>query len=105
MSSLQQLLDQKAEIERRIAETRSTERTQALETIRKLMSDAGLTVQDLVATGEGKRKISAAGKSLGKVAAKYRNPSTGDAWSGRGLKPRWLRAELDAGRKLEEFAV
>lgn len=39
------------------------------------------------------------------VAAKYRNPATGDAWSGRGRVPKWLAAELAKGRTREEFAV
>jgi len=39
------------------------------------------------------------------VAAKYRNAATGDAWTGRGLQPKWLKAALAAGAKLEDFAV
>lgn len=41
-----------------------------------------------------------------KVAVKYRDPANPDnAWSGRGVKPRWLVAYLDQGRSIEEFAV
>lgn len=40
-----------------------------------------------------------------KVPVKYRNTETGDTWSGRGLKPRWLVAELDKGRSLDDFLV
>jgi DNA-binding protein H-NS len=50
-------------------------------------------------------QASRAGKPLGKVAIKYRDAATGDSWTGRGLKPRWLQAQLAAGRKIEEFAV
>jgi DNA-binding protein H-NS len=39
-----------------------------------------------------------------KVAAKYRGPG-GATWSGRGLKPRWLSAELTAGKKIEDFLI
>jgi DNA-binding protein H-NS len=39
-----------------------------------------------------------------KVAAKYRGPD-GATWSGRGLKPRWLSAELTAGKNIEEFLI
>jgi DNA-binding protein H-NS len=34
----------------------------------------------------------------------YRGPS-GELWSGRGLKPRWLVAQMKQGKKLESFAV
>lgn len=40
-----------------------------------------------------------------RVPAKYRCPATGSSWSGRGIKPAWLRAALDAGRSLEDFLV
>jgi DNA-binding protein H-NS len=50
--------------------------------------------------GTGKRGV----KSGSKVAPKYVSPS-GETWAGRGARPRWLRALLDAGRELSEFAV
>jgi DNA-binding protein H-NS len=40
-----------------------------------------------------------------KIAPKYRGPATGDTWTGRGMKPRWLTNELTQGRKLEDFLI
>jgi DNA-binding protein H-NS len=41
-----------------------------------------------------------------KVAPKYRNPANRtETWAGRGATPRWLRAYVKEGRKLEEFAI
>jgi len=40
-----------------------------------------------------------------KVAAKYRDPETGETWSGRGRPPRWLAAKEAEGKRREEFAV
>ena len=39
-----------------------------------------------------------------KVPAKYRDKA-GNAWAGRGAKPRWLVAAIKQGKKLEDFAV
>jgi DNA-binding protein H-NS len=39
-----------------------------------------------------------------KAPVKYRDRS-GNTWAGRGAQPRWLRAELKAGAKLQDFAV
>ena len=39
-----------------------------------------------------------------KVATKFRGPK-GATWAGRGLKPKWLVAELKKGKKLESFAI
>jgi DNA-binding protein H-NS len=41
-----------------------------------------------------------------KVAPKYRNPKNrAETWAGRGATPRWLRAMIKSGHKLEEFAI
>jgi DNA-binding protein H-NS len=39
-----------------------------------------------------------------KIAVKYRDRS-GNTWAGRGAQPVWLREQLKAGAKLEDFAV
>lgn len=44
------------------------------------------------------------GKAASKVAVKYRDKA-GNAWSGRGNQPRWLRAALAAGGQLDNFKV
>jgi DNA-binding protein H-NS len=38
------------------------------------------------------------------AAIKYRSPN-GETWSGRGLKPRWLSAEIEAGKSLNDFLI
>jgi DNA-binding protein H-NS len=101
MASLQDLLDRKAALEREIEATRRQEKTEAIAKVKALMSEYGLTVADLNAKGSAK---SGGGKGS-KVAVKYRNKATGDTWSGRGLQPKWLKAALAAGRKIEEFAA
>ena len=50
------------------------------------------------------RKASSRAKGR-KVAPKYRDPDTGDTWSGRGRKPKWLEAKIEAGRTLEDLKV
>ena len=96
MASLTELLAQKAALEQQILKTQREERQTALAQIRTLMAEYGLTAADLSARPA---------KSGTKVAAKYRNKATGEAWSGRGLQPRWLKAALGAGKKLSDFAV
>ena len=36
---------------------------------------------------------------------KYRDPKTGETWTGRGRPAGWLQAHLDAGRKKEDFLI
>jgi len=40
------------------------------------------------------------------VYPKYRNPTQpSETWAGRGKQPRWLRAQLRSGRKLDDFRI
>jgi DNA-binding protein H-NS len=103
--SLSDLLAQKAALEKQIVETQRSERADAVAQVRALMAQYGLTLADI---GAKPSKAAAPPKKSGtgrKVAAKYRNPATGDTWSGRGLKPKWLKAALDSGRSLADFAL
>lgn len=99
--SLDDLLAQRAALEKQIADTQRAERAEAVAQVRALMSQYGLSLADI-----GTKGATSAKRGTGaKVAAKYRDPATGNAWSGRGLKPNWLKAALDAGRSLSDFAV
>lgn len=91
MTSLQELLAQKEALEQQIAQLKKAERADALQNARSLVENYDLTVDELF----GKQKSS--GKA---VAVKYRNPETGETWTGRGRAPRWLE-----GKNREDFAV
>jgi DNA-binding protein H-NS len=41
-----------------------------------------------------------------KVAPKYRNPNNrSETWAGRGAMPRWMAAQIKAGKNREDFAI
>ena len=102
MSNIAHLLEQKAALEKQIADAQRQERTHAIAQVRSLMAQYGLTAADLA----GKSAAAPAkAKSSGKVAAKYRNAATGETWSGRGLQPKWLKAALAGGKHLSDFAI
>jgi DNA-binding protein H-NS len=66
----------------------------------ELFGDAGTAPKARKAVASGK------GRKLGKVAPKYRNPTNSrETWSGRGMQPRWLAAEVRKGRKPEDFLI
>lgn len=103
--SLNELLQQKAELERQISEQTREQRAAAIAEIKSLMLTYGLTPGDIVPDAE---KIAKAGKKSSragaKVEPKYRD-AHGHTWTGRGLKPNWLRAALHNGATLEQFAI
>ncbi|WP_081651563.1 H-NS histone family protein [Cupriavidus sp. WS] len=101
MATYKQLLAQKEALEAQLAEVRSTEVAGAIEKIRSLMAEFGLTAEDI----EGKRRRGRpAGSGAAKAAKeplppKYRDPKTGKTWSGRGRTPAWL------GRNPNRFLI
>lgn len=110
MADLKQLLAQKAELDRQIEQTQREQRQQAIEQVRELIRQYGLTAADLrdsrpAAPAAARKRGGAATGGRAKVPAKFRNAETGESWSGRGLQPRWLKAALAAGRKLDDFRV
>lgn len=107
MSSYQNLLAQKvalekqqAELEKQLQDARRAERSGVINQIKSLMAEHGLTMADL--GGKVAGKSANAGR---KVAPKYRNPATGETWTGRGLQPKWVQAAVAGGKKLEDFAI
>jgi DNA-binding protein H-NS len=56
--------------------------------------------------GRGKVGRKQARKSVrrkGGAAVKYRDPKTGDTWSGRGRMARWLAEKVEAGEKADKY--
>lgn len=101
MTSIQDLLAQKAALEKQIAEAQRAARTDAIAKVKALMAEYGLTAADLA----GKAPAAPKAEGSKKVAAKYRDPASGQSWTGRGLKPKWLQAALASGKQLSDFAL
>lgn len=96
MSTLQDLIAQKAALEQQIAQVRQNELAAAISQVRALVTEHGLTAADVFPTG----KVKLAVKKASKVAPKYRDPITGKTWSGRGLAPKWLQ-----GKNKADYAI
>ena len=104
MTTLQELLDQQAALDRQISAIRTAERSRAISDVRTLMAQHGLTVADVAAAHSAPHH--GASKTAGKkVAAKYRHPDTGATWTGRGLKPKWMAEAVAAGKAPNDFAI
>ncbi len=94
MTTYKELLQQREQLEKQISEARQRENAQAIEKVRSLVAEFGLTSEDIFAT------VKKVGKTGQKVAAKYRNPATGDTWTGRGKPPKWIQ-----GKEREPFVI
>lgn len=95
MATYKELLAQREELERQIATARQSEVAAAVAQVRELVSQFGLTADDVFTTQRVARSTKGA-----TVAPKYRNPATGETWTGRGKAPRWI-----ADQDRAQFAI
>lgn len=96
-ASLETLLEQKEELEQQITELQKEQKVEAILKIRKIMETMNLTVEDI------ERPVRKPRAKMGPVPVKYEKD--GEKWSGRGMKPKWVRDFLAAGGTLEDIAV
>ncbi|MDV3469661.1 H-NS histone family protein [Stenotrophomonas sp. C3(2023)] len=79
----------------------------------KLIKAEGYSVEEVFGAAPAPRARKAAkapsktaGRKLGKVAPKYRNPANPkETWSGRGKQPRWLAELTSKGKKVEDYLI
>lgn len=86
MSAYEDLLRQRQELEQRIKEARKSQIADAVAEVRALIAKYDLTEKDVFPAGRRGRGRASAGK----VPPKYRDPATGQTWTGRGKAPRWI---------------
>ncbi len=110
--TVDELLAAREELDRRIKLAVKLQRAPDLATCRKLVALHGFTARDLgivepVGVVEALPVPSAARAESERrpVPAKYRNPETGDTWTGRGLKPKWVEAALAEGKSLDDLLI
>ena len=106
MSEYEAIQEQIAELQRKAASIRAAERSAALSQIKSLMATFDIKAHEL----SGQARATAAAPRTKpilrgqKVPPKYRD-ALGNVWSGRGLKPRWLRDALANGATAESFFI
>lgn len=90
MKSYKELVQDRVDLEKKISEARKNEIAGALAQIRSLMEEFQLSERD-VFPSSGSKARAANSTSGTKVAPKYRDPATGQTWTGRGKAPKWIQ--------------
>lgn len=89
MATYKDLLAQKEKLEVQLEAARLAEVESAVQQVRQIVQEYGLTAEDLgLATKTKKRKGTV-------VPPKYLDPKTGATWSGRGRAPAWIGKNRD----------
>ncbi|MYN46000.1 H-NS histone family protein [Pseudoduganella sp. FT93W] len=95
MSSYLEIQAQIAELQKKADAARHEELANAKAQIAGIMKEFGLTLADLGSLGKSKPQ-----KVRQPVPVQFRNPETGEQWTGRGRAPKWLE-----GRDKEQFRI
>ncbi len=92
MSTYKELLSQIEQLKAEAENARQAEKAGGIAEIKARMAELGITVEDL---SGGKRvmrrRVAAAPSGL----VKFRNPETGQTWSGKGRSPGWIKDAAD----------
>ncbi len=94
MSSYKELLAQRELLDKQIKEAIQREKADGIAKAKLIIEQYHLTAADLFSRKAGAKS------NGGKVAPKYRNPSTGETWTGRGKAPKWIE-----GRDRSNFLI
>lgn len=93
MATYAEIQLQIAELQAQAEKARKEELTSAIAQVKALMAQYGITMEDL-------QGITKKTRQSFPVKAKYRDPVSGNEWSGRGRTPKWLE-----GKNRDDFAV
>ncbi|MDE1180337.1 H-NS histone family protein [Paraburkholderia sp.] len=94
MATYKQLTAQLEKLQKEMASAREREVAQAIADIRQQIDEYGITAEELGFV----EKRPAPRRAV--LPPKYRNPKTGETWSGRGRAPGWL-----AGKNRERYLI
>jgi DNA-binding protein H-NS len=92
MSNYDELIEQRKLLDQQIMAIQQREKQEAIESIKMMIEKYTISIGDLFS-----KKINQTNK---KVPAKYRNPVTGETWTGRGKAPLWI-----VGKQRETFLI
>ena len=96
--SLKELKDLQSQVAKAIASFEDRKKKEAIAELEELARAKGYSWAELTGATTVRKRAPA--------AAKYANPADkSDTWSGRGRKPRWFIAALNAGKRPEDLSV
>ncbi len=101
MASYRDLMGQIEGLKKQAEEQRKKEIAAEVADIKKKMAEFGITAADLGFSEKKRPGRKPARKGVSKP--KYKNPATGETWTGVGRKPKWVAEALKHGKKLEQF--
>ena len=102
MKTYQAVRAEIAKLEKQAEDLRRQELKSVIAQVRQVITDYGLTAADLGlggartrAAATGRKRAAPAGRRVSAGVAKYRDPKTGQTWTGHGRPPAWIVSAKD----------
>ncbi len=119
MRTLEQIQEQLEKLQGQAAKLIAQKSQHALDSIRALMLEHGLTTEDIEAKANDKRDVVASKRATSKTVSasrtkdlrkgpfpvKYFDPKTGKSWTGRGRAPAWLATTRSRNKFLVDGVI
>lgn len=112
MKTYQAVRAEIAKLEKQAEELRRQELKTVIAQVRQVISDYSLSAADLGLSGArtraaaaGRQRAAPAGRRVSAGVAKYRDPKTGQTWTGHGRPPAWIVSAKDRNAFLIGDAV
>ncbi len=102
LSEKQLLEKQIQKLQRKMRTLHSRQRRPVINSIIKSMQEYGITPEEITESFQRREKRSATTSS---APARYKNPETGDTWTGRGRPPRWIVDAEAQGKNRDSFLI
>ncbi|MPV64322.1 H-NS family nucleoid-associated regulatory protein [Burkholderia sp. BE17] len=97
MKTYKELLEQRDSLDGLISEAKSKVRTTVVIEVQRLVEEFDIASREIFGAMPSQRPRP---QKRAKPSAKYRNPATGETWSGRGRPPAWI-----VGRDRLQFEI
>jgi DNA-binding protein H-NS len=106
-ATLQEITAQIEQLQRQAELLRAKHKKPVITAIIQAMTQYGITHQELRAAGNGAATTNgtAGRRKTRRVPPKYRNPKTGETWSGRGRTARWIAEAEREGKSRDKFLI
>ena len=102
MATSKELQAEMDALSKQLNQARKGEIADAVKKVQELVKEHQLSVADIGLRTFSKGKAVSAGKSVN--PPKYRDPKTGNTWTGVGKPPKWIAGAVKAGRR-DDFLI
>jgi len=102
MTTYKELKAKAEELLKQAEALRNNETRVVIAEIKARMAEYGITLDDLNMPSKRRAKTVIKGSA---VKPKYRNPTTGATWSGRGKPPNWIKEAEAGGKSRDAFLI